>query len=152
VLPERFRCPLSVNRDRVEPAASPAMSVMPRCLGQFQKSTRANAMSAFLPLATRQRISLEVRFVPFSEVGTYLPDVGFTPRNGHQLVERPFPKGANSGNGDVYSITSSARASNVGGMANRQAFAVLRFTTNSNRAGRSIGISVGRAPLNILST
>jgi hypothetical protein len=62
------------------------------------------------------------------------------------------PKSAKSGNGDVYSITSSARASNVGGMANRQAFAVLRFTTNSNRAGRSIGISVGRAPLNILST
>ena len=33
-------------------------------VGQIQKSTRAIAMSAFPPLATRQRTSLEVRFVP----------------------------------------------------------------------------------------
>jgi hypothetical protein len=31
--------------------------------GQFQKSNRANATSAFPPLATRLRTSLEVRFV-----------------------------------------------------------------------------------------
>jgi hypothetical protein len=37
--------------------------------GQFQKSDRANAMSAFPPLAlaTRQRTSLEVRFVPTAD-------------------------------------------------------------------------------------
>jgi hypothetical protein len=37
-------------------------------LGQIQKSARANAMSAFPPLATRQRTSLEVRFVPTAEM------------------------------------------------------------------------------------
>jgi hypothetical protein len=51
-----------------------------------------------------------------------------------------------------YSITSSARASNVGGIGSLLALAVLRFTINSNRAGRSMGISAGRLPLRILST
>jgi CheY-like chemotaxis protein len=33
-------------------------------VGQFRKSALATAMSAFPPLATRQRTSMEVRFVP----------------------------------------------------------------------------------------
>src|ERR1700737_3327647 len=36
--------------------------------GQFQKSARAKAMSAFPPFATRQRTSLEVRLVPIAIV------------------------------------------------------------------------------------
>src|SRR5260221_1370160 len=36
--------------------------------GQFQTSARANAMSAFPSLATRQRTSLEVCFVPRGDI------------------------------------------------------------------------------------
>ena len=36
--------------------------------GQFQTSTDAIAMSAFLPLATTERTSLEVRFVPHADM------------------------------------------------------------------------------------
>ena len=36
--------------------------------GQFQKSAPANAMSAFPPLATGRRTSLEVRFVPTADM------------------------------------------------------------------------------------
>jgi hypothetical protein len=50
VLPERFRCPLWVNRDRVEPAASPAMSVMPpkaeERYGFAHPATRAGSVPA----------------------------------------------------------------------------------------------------------
>src|SRR5258707_5572835 len=51
-----------------------------------------------------------------------------------------------------YSITSSARASSVGGMSRASALAVCRLTTNSNLVGCSTGKSAGLAPLNILST
>ena len=43
-------------------------------VGQFQKPARANAMSAFPLLATRQRTSLVVRFVPKAEVPKLLLD------------------------------------------------------------------------------
>ena len=51
-----------------------------------------------------------------------------------------------------YSITSSAMASTPGGMVRPSAFAVLRFITNSNLVGCSIGRSDGFAPRKILST
>jgi hypothetical protein len=51
-----------------------------------------------------------------------------------------------------YSITSSARASSVGGTVRPSALAALRLITNSNLVGCSIGRSVGLAPLRILST
>ena len=38
-------------------------------MGHFQTSADATAMSAFLLLATTERTSLEVRFVPQAEVG-----------------------------------------------------------------------------------
>src|SRR5262249_2719028 len=49
-----------------------------------------------------------------------------------------------------HSITSSARASNVGDTPRPSARAVLRFTMNSNLAGCSTGSSEGFAPLRIL--
>src|SRR5258707_8553849 len=52
----------------------------------------------------------------------------------------------------LHSITSSARASSVGGMSMPSALAVLRFTTSSNLVGCSTGRSAGFAPLKILST
>jgi hypothetical protein len=51
----------------------------------------------------------------------------------------------------VYSMTSSARAINVGGIVMPSAFAVLRLITSSNFVGCSTGKSAGFAPLRILS-
>src|SRR5205823_2319878 len=52
----------------------------------------------------------------------------------------------------AYSITSSARASSVGGTSMPSALAVLRLTANSNLIGCSIGRSLGLAPRKILAT
>src|SRR5258708_7102180 len=49
--------------------------------------------------------------------------------------------------GGNYSITSSARASNVGGMVRPSAFAVLRLTTSSTLLACTIGKSPGFSPL-----
>src|SRR5262249_11705929 len=51
-----------------------------------------------------------------------------------------------------HSITSSARASSVGGISWLSILAVLRLITNSNLVGCSTGRSPGFAPFNILST
>jgi hypothetical protein len=51
----------------------------------------------------------------------------------------------------AYSITSSARASNIGGIVRPSACAVIRFTTRSNLVGCSIGMSAGFAPRKILN-
>src|SRR5262249_20269254 len=47
----------------------------------------------------------------------------------------------------AHSITSSAIASSVLGMAMPRALAVLRLTTNSNLVGCSTGMSAGFSPL-----
>src|SRR5215468_36710 len=52
----------------------------------------------------------------------------------------------------LHSITSSARASSVGGTSSPSAFAVLRLKTSSNLLGCSTGISPGFVPRKILST
>src|SRR5258707_15272130 len=51
-----------------------------------------------------------------------------------------------------HSITSSARASTVGGTSRPSAFAVIRLSARSNLVGCSTGISAGFAPRRILST
>src|SRR6516165_1669346 len=51
-----------------------------------------------------------------------------------------------------HSITSSARASKVGGSSKPKALAVFRLTTNSNLVPCCTGRSAGFAPLRILST
>src|SRR5262249_25312922 len=50
-----------------------------------------------------------------------------------------------------HSITSSARASSVGGTSSPSALAVVRLTTKSNLVGRSAKMSPGLAPRRILS-
>jgi hypothetical protein len=52
----------------------------------------------------------------------------------------------------LHSITSSARASRVGGMVRRSALAVSRLTMKSNLVGCSTGMSAGLVPRRILST
>src|SRR3981189_2386950 len=61
----------------------------------------------------------------------------------------PFTIGA--GVALPYSITSSARASNVGGSSRPSALAVLRLMTSSNFVGCSIGRSVGFIPFRVLA-
>jgi hypothetical protein len=51
-----------------------------------------------------------------------------------------------------HSITSSARASSVGGMSRPSAFAVLRLITSSNLVGACTGRSAGFSPLRMRST
>src|SRR5262245_21708069 len=51
-----------------------------------------------------------------------------------------------------HSITSSARSRVSGGMTIPSTAAVLRFKTNSNFVGRSIGVSARSAPRRILAT
>src|SRR5947209_15697200 len=52
----------------------------------------------------------------------------------------------------TYSITSSARASSIGGTSRPSALAALRLITSSNLVGCSTANSPGFAPLRILST
>src|SRR5262249_48548576 len=49
----------------------------------------------------------------------------------------------------VHSITSSARASSVGGTSRPSALAVCKLITNSNLVARRIGRSAGISPLRI---
>ena len=51
-----------------------------------------------------------------------------------------------------HSITSSARASSIGGTSRPSVLAVLRLMTNSNLVGCSTGRSAGFTPRRILST
>src|SRR5262245_38129472 len=51
-----------------------------------------------------------------------------------------------------HSITSSARASTVGGISRPSAFAAVKLIISCNFVGNSIGKSAGLAPLKILST
>jgi hypothetical protein len=52
----------------------------------------------------------------------------------------------------TYSITSSARASSVGGTSRPSALAVLRLITSSNFVGACTGKSAGFAPRKTRST
>jgi hypothetical protein len=52
----------------------------------------------------------------------------------------------------LYSITSSARVSSMGGMVRPSALAVLRFSTSSNLVGCWMGRSAGFAPFRMAST
>src|SRR5262245_6162232 len=52
----------------------------------------------------------------------------------------------------LYSITSSARASRVGGISSPRALAVLRLMTSSYLVGACTGRSAGFSPLRMRST
>ncbi len=64
----------------------------------------------------------------------------------------PQGRGHVNRRGACYWITSSARSSSDCGIANPNAFAVLRLITSSNLVGCSMGRSPGLAPRRILST
>jgi hypothetical protein len=78
------------------------------------------------------------------------------PRNGHRGANARSPKSATTrlmhrSKEPRYSITSSARASSVGGSVRPSALAVLRLTTSSNLVGCSIGRSAGFIPFRVLA-
>src|SRR6516164_7214115 len=66
----------------------------------------------------------------------------FLPSETGPLLAAP----ASSWRTTCHSITSSARASSVGGMSRPRAFAVVRFMVRSNLVGCSTGRSAGFAP------
>ena len=62
------------------------------------------------------------------------------------------PSRAKTGHKSYYhSITSSARNSTTAGIVRPSALAVLRFKTNSNLVGVSIGVTAGFAPSKIFA-
>src|SRR5258708_28269745 len=72
--------------------------------------------------------------------------------NGHHSQAVPLPKSATFGSAELYSITSSARTSSVGGTVRPSALAVFMLITSSNLVGCSTGRSAGLVPLRLLST
>src|SRR5256885_5884728 len=71
----------------------------------------------------------------------------------HRHVRKvPLADSCTAAEAASYSITSSARASSVGGMLKLIDFAVLMLITSSDVVGCSIGISLGLAPATILLT
>ena len=93
-------------------------------------------------------------FGSFTSISAHPSDVRFTPESDRTADIRKATLSANRchlhrSKFHRYSITSSARASNVGGTARPIDFAVLRLITSSNVVGCSIGISVGFAPATI---
>jgi hypothetical protein len=64
----------------------------------------------------------------------------------------PLPDSCIAAKQYFYSMTSSARSGNAGGMFNPSAFAVLRLTTSSNLVGAWTGRSPGFSPRKIRST
>jgi hypothetical protein len=72
----------------------------------------------------------DVRFGSKADISHCNRHVCFTPESGHSVVFEECPLRANSGHRQPYSITSSARVSNVGGIARPIALAVFKLTTS----------------------
>src|SRR5215471_9701046 len=98
-----------------------------------------------------------VRFGSKADIAALPINVRFTPNSGHRnsivrcllcAKSRHYASQQNSG----YSITSSARSSNDGGMVIPRDLAVLRLITKSNLVGSCTGKSDGLSPLRIRPT
>jgi hypothetical protein len=86
-------------------------------------------------------VTVAARCGPLIEV--CVVDLFKTP-NGHEVTPQT--------RGRPYSITSSARASSVGGTSRPRALAVLRLITSSYLVGACTGRSAGFSPLRMRST
>ena len=104
--------------------------------------SRPIPMSALGQKRTFCDAGANVRFTPISSRQCARSTSPLCARNG--LMHRSKPR--------LYSITSSARASSVGGISRPSAFAVVKFTARSNLVGCSTGMSPGFAPRRIRST
>src|SRR5258705_4422698 len=79
-------------------------------------------------------------------------DIRLSPNSGAKAEIAGGPSRARPGHRAGHSITSSARASNWGGMVIPSALAVLRLITKWKRSACSIGSSAAFAPCNSLAT
>ena len=94
-------------------------------------------------------VAVDVRFGSKADICSAKRHVCFTPKSGHVQCNEGCPLSANI---QLYSITSSARTSSVGGTVMPSALAVLRLMTHSNLVGCSTGRSAGVVPLTTWST
>jgi hypothetical protein len=81
-----------------------------------------------------------------------LRSVRGSPHYGHASACRARLFRATSRHAPAHSISSSARASSVGGSSRPSALAVLKLMTNSNLVGACTGKSAGFSPLRMRST
>jgi hypothetical protein len=102
-------------------------------------SALRSEMGQSLRIETPQRAG-NVRFTSNSDLTDAVPRAAAWRQKATFAVEQ------------IYSITSSARASNVGEISRPSPLAVLRLMTRSNLVGCSTGSSAGFAPRRILST
>src|SRR5262249_53812063 len=109
---------------------------------------RASSLHQHPATATRRILKFlrhaDVRFGSKADIHPPSADVRFTPESRHWSAQFRCPLCAKSGREQAqqstgYSITSSARASRVGGMVNSSALAVVRLINSSNFVGNSIG-------------
>jgi hypothetical protein len=103
-------------------------------------------MSAFGSKADVCVAKPHVRFTPNSDRKSRHAANGhvrFASESGHVQCTSSCLLRANSGHSRSYSITSSARVSNVGGTVRCSAFAVLRLMTSSNLVGCCTGRLAG---------
>ena len=95
-----------------------------------------------------------VRFTPIAtaKADPAKRHVRFTPKSRHVQRNSLCLLWANRGHRQLYSITSSARASTEGGIVRPRALAVLRLITSSYLVGDCTGRSAGFSPLRMRST
>ena len=106
-----------------------------------QVAARALAVISF-----ERRVEALMPFIVACPVISFLRRCAYTMKRGERTTEQRYELAAS------HSMTSSARASSVGGTSRPSALAVFRLTTRSKRVGCSTGKSDGFAPLRILST
>ena len=104
------------------------------------------AAGAFAIVSVQLRVEALMPFIVAYPVISFLRRCAYTKKHGERT-----PKSRDE-LAPFHSITSSARASSVGGTSRPSALAVFRLTTRSKRVGCSTGKSDGFAPLRILST
>ena len=93
------------------------------------------------------RCPLDVRFGSKADMCSARGHVCFTPNSGHVQCNSACPLCANSGHSDIYSITSSARASSDDGTVRPRTLAACRLMHSSNLVDCITGKSAGLAPL-----
>jgi hypothetical protein len=134
------------NADRFCPPAFPTVVAHPRLHYPHRSNPHSPAARSRHRLIDRSRGFLPWRFSYAGPRACGTVRDGPASENLHNsgLVRRSKQQ--------PYSITSSARASSIGGTSRPSAFAVLRLIASSNFVGCSIGRSEGLAPFKILTT
>src|SRR4029079_19631523 len=108
------------------------------CSGEYGNSKDLKT-STYLCIGARGPCGMWERLIDFREIfrGARFSTFATQSANSGLCTQQILP---------LHSSTVSERTRIVSGMVIPRAFAVLRFTTRSNLAGRSIGRSVGLVP------